>query len=122
MLELTRCLTLCAPSGMSVAERGDWLAVAWAEVCDLPAAALAEGCSAARKIVDHPAKLIPAIIREAEIYAKLLKRRLAREEANWASQNVPRLGGIDRSAPTANDRDEVAALMSELISELKAHP
>jgi hypothetical protein len=120
MWELTRCLILCAPSGMSETERGDWLAVAWGEVSDLPAAAFADACSSARKTVDHPAKLLPAIMREAEVYAKFLKRRLAREEARWANQNAPRLGGSDRSPPGSNDRDEVAALMSELISELKA--
>src|SRR3546814_3413684 len=30
--ELTRCLTLCAPSGMSSDERAVWLAPAWSEV------------------------------------------------------------------------------------------
>lgn len=121
MLELTRCLILCAPSGMSVNERGDWLAVAWTEICDIPAAALAEACSAARKTVDHPAKLIPAIIREADGYAKFIKRRLVREEAAWANQNAPRLEGSARpSSGALSDREEVAALMGDLITELQA--
>lgn len=120
-MELTRCLILCAPSGMSGEERGDWLAIAWAEVRDLPALAFIEACSIARKTVDHPAKLVPAIIREAEAYAKFLKRKVAREEAAFARLATPRLADANRQASvTAVDREEVAALMRELISELQA--
>lgn len=116
MIELGRCLTLCAPSGMSSDERGTWLATAWAEIQHMPAAALLIACSEARKTVEHPAKLIPTIIRQSEPYASQLRRRLVREEAQWSNRHAPRLRA-DVAEP-ADDRAEVAELMRGLVQSL----
>jgi len=64
--ELTACLILVAPVGMTEEARGEWLAVAWQTLKHLPADVLAYGCAKAREACDHPAKLVPAIVRETE--------------------------------------------------------
>lgn len=118
--ELTRCLTLCAPSGMTTAERGLWLAAAWAEVADIPEAAFLDATAKARKLVDHPAKLVPAIIRESQDFADILHKRLRREEAQWANRNAPRLKDQKTPEPWEQDREEVAEMMAKLTRKLKA--
>lgn len=60
--ELTACLALVAPAGMTEEARRDWLLVAWETLGHLPADLLASGCREARKSCDHPSKLVPAII------------------------------------------------------------
>src|SRR3546814_15615037 len=64
--ELTRCLTLCAPSGMSSDERAVWLATAWSEVREIPAPAFLDACKHALPGLDHPAKLITSLVRDTE--------------------------------------------------------
>lgn len=121
MEQLGRCLTLCAPSGMSEDERTLWLAAAWAEVADIPEAAFLDATAKARKTVEHPAKLVPAIIRESQDYADLLRKRLAREEAQWANRNAPRLVNQKTPEPWEQDREEVAGMMAKLTRSLKVN-
>lgn len=64
--ELTACLALVAPVGMTEEARGEWLAVAWETLKHLPPDLLARGCSKARAVCDHPSKIVPAIIAETE--------------------------------------------------------
>lgn len=64
--ELTGCLILVAPSGMSDDDRTEWLIAARATLQDIPADLLARGASVARKYCDHPSKIVATIIREAE--------------------------------------------------------
>jgi uncharacterized protein YdaU (DUF1376 family) len=64
--ELTACLTLVAPVGMTEEARRDWLAVAWATLSHLPADILSLGCKAAREQCDHPSKIVPTIIAETK--------------------------------------------------------
>lgn len=63
LAELTRCLALAVPAGMTEPAREAWLRVAVAEVGGIPAAYFAEACQHARRTADHPAKIIPAICR-----------------------------------------------------------
>lgn len=121
MTELARCLTLCAPSGMSSDERATWLATAWAEIADVPAAAFTGACAIARRTVEHPAKLIPAIIRESVQYAGILRRRLEREEGQWHNRNAPRIAAAHVPEPWEADQDEVKAMMAELRAKLSVH-
>lgn len=120
MEELGRCLTLCAPSGMSEDERTLWLAAAWAEVAGIPETAFLDATAKARKTVDHPAKLVPTIIRESQEYADLLRQRLRREEAQWANRSAPRLEGQKTPEPWEQDREEVAGMMASLTRKLRA--
>lgn len=107
---------------MSSDERGTWLAAAWAEVANIPGAAFVDACATARRIVEHPAKLIPTIIRESEMYGGVLKRRAEREEAQWSNRNAPRLTAERTPEPWEADKEEVAALMGELVSSLSTVP
>lgn len=58
-------LTQCAPTGMNDDARTEWLNAAWIDLHELPLDLLKLGCNAAR-FADHPAKIVPAILREVE--------------------------------------------------------
>jgi hypothetical protein len=73
--ELTACLALTAPVGMTEEARREWLSVAWITLKHLPADLLAWGCKEARETCDHPAKIVPAII--ATTKASMASRRNA---------------------------------------------
>lgn len=64
--ELTSCLALVVPVGMTEEARREWLAVAWATLKHLPADLLSAACQEARKSCDHPSKIVPAITAYAE--------------------------------------------------------
>ncbi len=104
---------------MSSEERGTWLSAAWAEVQAIPAAAFLDACAAARRVVEHPARLVPTIIRESEPYAGQLRRRLAREESEWANRNALRIAA--HRTPEPDDRAAVAEMMRGLVSSLSAN-
>lgn len=87
---------------MSSDERAVWLTAAWAEVSEIPSAAFLDACRQARRGIDHPAKLIPYIVRESEEYGRLLRNRLASEIASWENENAPRLEAPS-SAPTFHE-------------------
>lgn len=84
---------------MSSDERAVWLTTAWAEVSDIPSAAFLDSCQQARRGIDHPAKLIPFIVRESEEYGAFLRKRYENELAIWENQKGPRLESPS-SAPT----------------------
>jgi hypothetical protein len=73
--ELTACLILVVPAGMTEEARGEWLRIAWATVGHLPADLLAIGCEKARETADHPSKIVPIII--AETTERMERRRAA---------------------------------------------
>lgn len=80
--QLTACLTLVAPTGMTQDDRNEWLKAAWGTLDGIPADLLASGATAARQWADHPAKVVPAILREIEaIWAKRRANRGAVVEA-----------------------------------------
>lgn len=64
--QLTACLILTAPSGMTEEARSDWLRVAWMTLSHLPSDLLERGCKKARETADHPSKIVPIIVREVE--------------------------------------------------------
>lgn len=64
--ELTACLTLTAPVGMNEEARRDWFAVAWDTLKDIPPNDLARAARKARETCDHPAKIVPAIVKAVE--------------------------------------------------------
>jgi hypothetical protein len=81
---LASCLTLVAPTGMNADERRTWLSVARSTLKGIPEDLLERGCAAARMKADHPAKIIPEIMREVGA-AWETRRRIARED----HQRVP---------------------------------
>jgi hypothetical protein len=64
--ELTACLALTAPVGMTEESRREWLAVAWDTLRHLPPDVLASGARKARQICDHPSKIVPTIVSETK--------------------------------------------------------
>lgn len=86
----------------------------------MPAAAFLDACAAARKVVEHPARIIPTIMRESEPYAGQLRRRLAREEAEWVNRNAPRLPAV-KPDDAPDDRAEIAEMMRGLVESLSAN-
>lgn len=64
--ELTACLSLVVPVGMSEEARRDWLAVAWQTLKDIPPDILKVGAHAARGKCDHPSKIVPTILAECK--------------------------------------------------------
>lgn len=60
--ELTPTLALVVPTGMGESDRAVWLASALLPLSGIPADLLAIGCAEARRTVDHPAKIVPAIL------------------------------------------------------------
>ena len=72
--ELTSCLILTAPSGMTKEDRNEWLKVAWGTLRDLPPDILAAGCKVARETCDHPSKIVPTIMKEAGPWLEMRRR------------------------------------------------
>jgi hypothetical protein len=91
--ELTACLTLVAPVGMTEEAKRDWLAVAWATLQHLPADVLSFGCKAAREKCDHPSKIVPTIIAET-------KEMLSWRHDSCRVQDTPRLPKPDYVTPS----------------------
>lgn len=58
---LASALALCVPSGFSEDDRALWLKVATETVKDIPAAILRQAIIEARKVCDHPSKIVPFI-------------------------------------------------------------
>jgi hypothetical protein len=81
--ELTACLTLTAPAGMTEENRRDWLAVAWDSLKHIPADILTFGARKARLKCDHPSKIVPAIIAET---AEMMGRRS--RMAEWSQPQI----------------------------------
>lgn len=71
---LTSCLALSAPTGMNEDDRSEWVTVAQATVGHYPPDILEEACREARMRADHPAKIVPLIVKHAE---PLVARRWA---------------------------------------------
>lgn len=76
--ELTACLALVVPVGMTEEGRREWLSVAWQTLKHLPSDLLSIGCNEARKTADHPSKIVPAIIGYAQERLEA-RRRIERD-------------------------------------------
>lgn len=59
--ELSACLMLVVPSGMTKDERGQWLQAARIALTGIPADLLKDGCAAARLKCRFPSEIVPAI-------------------------------------------------------------
>lgn len=77
-VELSACLSLVAPVGMTDDARVEWLTAAWGTLNGIPADLLKMGCGIARRYSDHPSKIVPAILSEIEPIWK--RRRLNKSE------------------------------------------
>lgn len=87
---------------MTEEAKRDWLKVAWAELKHLPADVLAAGCSEARKTVDHPAKIVPAII---EATAQAMRWRKGAVNDKLALPAPSRRSVMDRRGEPMSEAD-----------------
>lgn len=92
MLALAPCLTIAAPSGMSLDDRTEWFMAAAGFLSNIPASLLREAAQAA--VCDHPSKIVPMILA----YAR--EHRETWEWRNRPAVNVPRLTLVENDAPT----------------------
>ncbi|QDC37081.1 hypothetical protein FIL70_07455 [Sphingobium fuliginis ATCC 27551] len=122
MAALSRCLTLTAPTGMTADDRAEWLTIAAPELADLPSMLFDDACAHARRTCDHPAKIIPAILKFEPAHYWLApahaRRLLSDAKAKLANIDAPRLAQTD----DRDERHEVAMSMGELLKELRAGP
>lgn len=114
--ELLACLTLVAPSGLTAADRREWLAVARATLSGIPGDLLQRGCRKARETCRFPSEIVPTIIDETK--AAWAKRRawLAEEWAREANRNAPRL---EQKEPEYVRPDEIKVILAEVAAEMK---
>lgn len=115
---LSRCLTLTAPSGMTQDDRDEWLMVAAPELAELPSMLFDDACAHARRTCDHPAKIIPAILKyEPSAYwsgPAHARKLLAEAEAKLANINAPRL----KQTVDEDEKHEVGSGMKDLLRDL----
>ena len=118
MVALSRCLTLTAPTGMSQDDRLEWLTIAAPELADLPSMLFDDACAHARRTCDHPAKIIPAILKfEPSGYwagPTYVRKQLADAKAKLANIDAPRLQQVDDK----DERREVGSGMKDLLRDL----
>ena len=102
--ELTSCLTLTAPSGMTTEDRNEWLRVAWGTLRDIPPDMLALGCKKAREIADHPSKIVPTIMREV---------------GPWLETRRRNAGPLERSIPAERQLTKPEYVTPEQMAEIR---
>lgn len=118
--ELLRCLRLTAPVGMTDVDRREWLLVAYDEIRNIPSCEFAERCSHARKVADHPAKIVPAIFgyKFGEYAgANPLRARLHHKEALHRNRDAPRL---EQNRGQYGPDEALQKSMRDLVEELRA--
>ena len=110
--------TFPAPTGMSQDDRTEWLMVAAPELADLPSMLFDDACAHARKTCDHPAKIIPAILKyEPSAYwvgPAHTRQLLSQAKAKLANIDAPRL----QQTVDETEKHEVGSGMKELLNDL----
>lgn len=84
--ELLACLTLVAPSGMSVEDRTAWVAVARETLSGIPADLLQAGCRKARETCRFASEIVPTILSETK--AEWSRRRGALNEERAIREQI----------------------------------
>lgn len=115
--ELTACLALVVPVGMTEESRREWLAVAWATLSHLPADVLAYGCKKARQTCEHPSKIVPTIIAETDEMMRW-RRDSVRPAHNAPLLEPPKRHVLDRRGEPMNEAD--TAELNQILENLKA--
>lgn len=100
--QLSACLALVRPVGMTENETMDWLAVAADCLSDLPDDILETGCRIARRKCTHHSQIVPTVIGETE---ELMRWR--KMSANTPLRLVPAISApaIEQPAEPLPDPD-----------------
>lgn len=109
MVALSPCLTIAAPSGMSLDDRTEWFMAAAGFLDTIPAGLLKE--AAKQTVCDHPSKIVPAILA----YAR--DNRETWEWRNRPASTAPRLTVVKAEKPAAPKitQREIDQMEPELI-------
>jgi hypothetical protein len=85
---LTPVLAMVAPAGLTQADREEWLGAAADALRGIPGDLLYRGIRVARASVDHPAKIVAAIMASAQ--APWARRRGERAALGWLATTLRR--------------------------------
>lgn len=97
--QLTACLILVAPTGMTQDDRNEWLRAAWGTLQHMPPDLLEAGCEVARETCDHPSKIVPTIVRTTDALWRKRKDDRSRVLAALAKMRDPDPEPEDRCTP-----------------------
>ncbi|MEW4469022.1 hypothetical protein AB1K62_14440 [Parasphingorhabdus sp. JC815] len=97
---------------MSRDERETWLLAALAEVCHIPAEPFFAASAKARTTCDHPAKIVPTIIRASQEWADSLIRVEKIKRAQFQNANAPKLTRQE-IVQDESERSEIAKILAE---------
>ena len=114
---LTPCLMLCAPSGMQEADRTAWYKAALMTIGDIPLSYLQHATAAARRVCDHPAKVVPFICKWEPEAVKWANDNLRHARARFENLNAPR---IEKHEPDYMTAADLAEMKAELADALRA--
>ena len=108
--ELAAALTLCAPAGMTLEAREEWLRVAYMTLADVPADLFVDAARTARLSCKHPAQVVPTI---AACVAERQAARRRLRELDVMRARVAEMAPPERAhwRPTP---DELAAVKAEI--------
>lgn len=110
--EIGPCLELVAPTGMDEERKRSWLNAAYKALDGIPIGLLKRGAAAALTSADHPAKIVPAIMRE--IGADWDRRRQLR------APHRPQSDALKCAVVSPAEAKEVGALMSNLARQMRS--
>lgn len=86
---------------MQAEDRENWLVAAFEEVREIPAMIFADACKHARRVADHPAKIVPAIHGYKPDYDSVgvYRERLWALQRRLENLNAPRLSDFQSREP-----------------------
>ena len=93
--------------------------VAYTEIRQIPAGPFLSAAAKARTVCDHPAKIIPAIIRGSQEWSDNLLRVERTKRAQYENATAPSLKQQAEVMPD-EDREAVAALLRETQAALRS--
>lgn len=102
---------------MSEADRVEWLKAALMTIGDCPRDILEEACLAARKVCDHPAKIVPFICKYVGEIPERRRKAVEHARMELANAGKPRL---ERKPPPELDQTGLAEEIGALARELEA--
>jgi hypothetical protein len=103
---------------MTQEDRTEWIKVALEAIGDVPRDLLEMACDKAKRVCDHPAKIIPFICKETEELTAWRKKQLRNAQAVEANRNAPRLERKPFELSPGDHRD-IGAGLSELVADLE---
>lgn len=101
---------------MQEGERTAWLLAALTTIGDMPEDLLEDACAAARRVCDHPAKIVPFICDHNPDILKRRRDNLHYAQAIMRNLNAPRIEKHDPQYMTAQDLAEIKAELAGALS------